>query len=87
VNFFSGWDKINKGFEMYFKTSKPSHAKIEREWLSIKIYKKKAAYVRFNQKVEDQMISRGEQAEVRFLEKIDGQWKIVNVSVIRKAKN
>jgi hypothetical protein len=87
VNFFSGWDKINKGFELYFKTSKPSKAKIEREWQSIKVYKNKVAYVRFKQKVEDDKISRGEQAEVRFLEKIDGQWKIVNVSVIRKSRD
>lgn len=86
VNFFSGWDNINSGFEVYFTTSKPSKAKIEREWESINIYGK-AAYVRFKQKVADEDITRGEQAEVRFLEKIDGQWKIVNVTVIRKSNN
>ncbi len=85
VNFFLGWDKINKGFEKYFKTSKPSSTKIEREWLSVNVYGK-AAYVLFKQKVEDETIERGEQAEVRFLEKINGKWKIVTVSVIRKPK-
>ncbi len=86
VNFFSGWEQINTGFEMYFKTSKPSIAKIEREWLSIQVYGK-SAYVRFMQKISEEIISRSEQAEVRYLEKIDGQWKIVNVSVIRKPKD
>ena len=85
VNFFSGWDEINKGFELYFKTSKPSKAEIDREWISIQVYGK-SAYVRFTQKVSDEVISRSKQAEVRFLEKIAGQWKIVNVSVIRKSK-
>ncbi len=85
VNFFSGWDEINKGFEKYFKTSKPSNAKIEREWVSMNVYGK-AAYVVFKQKVEDETIERGEQAEVRFLEKINGKWKIVTVAVIRKPK-
>lgn len=83
VNFFSGWDKINKGFELYFKTSKPSSASIDREWQSIQVYGK-SAYARFTQKVSDDVIPRGEQAEVRFLEKINGEWKIVNVSVICK---
>ena len=31
VNSFSGWDQIEKGFAEYFRTSKPSTAKIERD--------------------------------------------------------
>ena len=80
VNSFSGWDNINTGFQEYFKTAKPSNAKIEREWLDIKIYGN-GAYARFIQHVKDNTL-RPAQQEVRVLEKVKGQWKIVCVSVI-----
>jgi hypothetical protein len=87
VNSFSGWDQIEKGFAEYFRTSKPSTAKIEREWLGldIKIFGN-GAYVRFNQHVMDNT-RRPAQAEVRILEKVKGEWKIVCVSVIALEKN
>lgn len=87
VNSFSGWDQIDKGFADYFRTSKPSTAKIEREWLGleVKIYGN-GAYVRFNQHVLDDS-QRPAQAEVRVLEKINGKWKIVCVSVIALEKD
>ena len=86
VNSFSGWTQIEKGFAEYFRTSKPSTAKIDREWLGleVKIYGN-GAYVRFNQFVNDGTARPG-QAEVRVLEKINGQWKIVCVSVIALEK-
>ena len=86
VNSFSGWPQIEKGFAEYFRTSKPSTAKIAREWLGleVKIYGN-GAYVRFNQFVNDGTARPG-QAEVRILEKINGQWKIVCVSVIALEK-
>jgi hypothetical protein len=84
VNFFEGWDAINKGFAEYFKTSKPSKAKMERNWQDVRIYGN-SAYARFTQKVQDD-VGRDEQAEVRVLEKIDGRWKIVHVGVIAKQK-
>jgi ketosteroid isomerase-like protein len=86
VNSFSGWTQIEKGFAEYFRTSKPSTAKIQREWLGleVKIYGN-GAYVRFNQIVNDGTVRPG-QAEVRVLEKINGQWKIVCVSVIALEK-
>jgi len=80
VNSFSGWDKINSNFSSYFKTAKPSKAKIDREWHEIKVFGN-GAYVRFTQHIEDDTIRPG-QAQVRVLEKIKGQWKIVLVSVI-----
>ena len=54
VNSFSGWAQIDKGFSEYFRTAKPSTAKIDREWLNldVKIYGN-GAYVRFNQYVND----------------------------------
>lgn len=86
VNSFSGWSQIEKGFAEYFRTSKPSTAKIDREWLGleVKIYGN-GAYVRFNQFVDAGTTNPG-RAEVRVLEKINGQWKIVCVSVIALEK-
>jgi hypothetical protein len=80
VNSFSGWDEIYKGFDNYFKTSKPSTAKIKRDWHHI-VIKGNFAYVRFTQLVSDESL-RPSQAEVRVMEKINGLWKIVCVSVI-----
>lgn len=80
VNSFSGWDNIEKGFAEYFKTSKPSKAKIDRSDFQIKVYTN-SAYVRFKQQVKDDSV-RPPQEEVRVLEKIKGQWKIICVTVI-----
>jgi ketosteroid isomerase-like protein len=87
VNSFSGWDQIERGFAEYFRTSKPSTAKIDREWLGldVQVYGN-GAYVRFNQHVKDDT-SRPAQAEVRVLEKVKGEWKIVCVSVIALEKD
>lgn len=84
VNFFEGWESINKGFSEYFQTHKPSTAKMERKWLDVKVFGN-SAYARFTQKVEDN-VGRDEQAEVRVLERLNGQWKIVHVGVIAKQK-
>lgn len=84
VNFFEGWDAINKGFADYFRTSKPSTTKMERNWHEVRVYGN-SAYARFTQKVQDD-VGRDEQAEVRVLEKVNGQWKIVHVGVIAKQK-
>lgn len=80
VNSFSGWENIDKGFAEYFRTARPSKAEIERNWLDIKIFGN-GAYARFTQHVKD-ITARNPQAEVRVLEKINGQWKIVCVTVI-----
>jgi hypothetical protein len=80
VNSFTGWEAISNGFANYFKTSKPSTAKIDRKWGHIRIYGT-GAYARFTQHVNDDT-NRPAQEEVRVLEKINGQWKIVCVSVI-----
>jgi hypothetical protein len=85
VNYFSGWENINSGFANYFKTSKPSQAKIERDWQSIKIFGN-GAYARFVQHVQDDA-ERPPQEELRVLEKINGQWKIICVSVIAIEKD
>jgi hypothetical protein len=86
VNSFSGWDEIKKGFDNYFKTSKPSAAKINRDWHTIRI-NGTMAYIRFTQTVDDGNSQRPPQAEVRVMEKINGDWKIVCVSVIALQKD
>ncbi|HPM29454.1 MAG TPA: hypothetical protein PLJ60_03875 [Chryseolinea sp.] len=85
VNSFSGWDVIDASFAEYFKSSKPSVAKIDRTWHYIKVFGN-AAYVRFTQNVSDDIMRPG-QAQVRVLEKIKGQWKIVCVTVIAIEKD
>jgi len=85
VNSFSGWDAINASFTNYFKTSKPTKAKIDRVWHEVKVFGN-GAYVRFTQHVTDDT-HRPDQAQVRVLEKIKGQWKIVLVSVIAIEKD
>lgn len=77
-----GWETMNKAFEEYFKTGKPSHSEIINEWIEVRIYDG-GAYVRFNQKVKDdfeiQLTS-----QVRVLEFQDGRWKIVRVQAISR---
>jgi ketosteroid isomerase-like protein len=84
VNYFNGWESINTGFESYFKTAKPTKAKIIRDWQEVRV-NGNLAYARFSQKIDDN-IERDSQAEVRVLEKIDGQWKIIHVGVIARQK-
>jgi hypothetical protein len=84
VNSFTGWEAIDKGFANYFKTSKPSTAKIERTWREIRIYGN-GAYARFTQHVNDDT-DRPPQEEMRILERMNDQWKIVCVTVIAVQK-
>ena len=82
-SFVEGTANIQKNFEEYFVTAKPSKSKIEREWLEIRIYGK-GAYVRFIQKVIDEL-DHDITSEIRVLEKDkDGKWKIVCLSAIAK---
>jgi hypothetical protein len=85
VNSFSGWQAIDQGFSDYFRTAKPSKATIDRTWHDIKVFGN-GAYARFTQKVNDNS-RRPPQAEIRVLEKVKGEWKIVCVSVIAIEKD
>ncbi|MBS1490779.1 MAG: hypothetical protein JSS93_09650 [Bacteroidetes bacterium] len=80
ASFVDGWDAINKNFDNYFKTAKPSRAEITNEWSYIKIYGN-SAYVRFVQKVKDQ-IDHDDTSQVRVMEKKGGKWKVVCVSAV-----
>lgn len=84
VNYYEGWQNIEKGFNDYFKMSKPAQVQIENRWDHIKVYGS-AAFVHFRQKILGDGIERDEQSEIRILEKDgDGNWKIIHVGVIRK---
>lgn len=73
--YINGWDSIQKTFDQYFKTQKPSKAKLSYTWQEIRVYST-GAYVRFQEKADD-----GNRVEitdqVRMLEKKDGKWKII----------
>lgn len=75
-SFVEGTANMRRNFDEYFRTAKPSVSKIDRVWQEFRIYGK-GAYVRFVQKITDE-IDHDETSEVRVLEKDkDGKWKIV----------
>ncbi len=82
TSFVEGWEALNKTFDEYFKTQKPSKAKITNEWIEVRVYGT-GAYARFVQKVDDE-IDRDETSQIRVLEKKDGKWKVVCVGAIAK---
>ena len=77
-----GTKNIQRNFNEYFRTAKPSKSKIERTWIEIRVYGK-GAYARFTQKITDE-IDRDETSEVRVLEKDNGKWKIVVMNAMAK---
>jgi hypothetical protein len=84
VNFYKGWENIEKGFADYFRMSKPAKVTINNTWEEINVYGK-VAYVHFRQKVGGDGIERSELSEVRFLEKgSDGKWRIVHMGAVSK---
>ncbi|GHN01341.1 hypothetical protein WSM22_28300 [Cytophagales bacterium WSM2-2] len=88
TSFVQGWqgDKgLEKTFEQYFKTAKPSKAVITRDWLDIKIFGN-GAYARYFQNVKDE-IEHDVTSEMRVLEKINGKWKVICVGAIAKYPN
>ncbi len=82
ASYVEGWETLDKTFDRYFKTSKPSKAQITNDWIEIKIFGT-GAYVRFVQKVKDE-IEHDETSQVRVLEKKDGKWKLICVDAIAR---
>ena len=81
-SYLDGWETIDKTFDQYFKTQKPSQARITDAWIEVRVYGS-GAYVRFIQTLEDR-IDTDETSQIRVLEKKDGKWKIVCVGVTAK---
>ncbi len=82
TSYIEGWDGLNKSFDSYFKTAKPSRAEIVNEWIEVKVFGT-GAYVRFVQKVKDE-IEHDETSQVRVMEKKDGKWKVICVDAIAR---
>jgi hypothetical protein len=83
TSYVEGWEALEKNFAEYFKTSKPSNASITNEWQEVRVYGN-GAYVRFIQKVKDN-IDHDETSQMRVLEKgKDGKWKVICVGAIAK---
>lgn len=89
TSFVQGWDGdkgLEKTFDLYFKTAKPSKAVITRDWLDVKVFGN-GAYALFFQNVKDE-IDHDVTSEVRVLEKgKDGKWKVIHVGAIAKYPN
>jgi len=88
TSFVQGWggDKgLDRTFDQYFKTAKPSKAVITREWIDIKVYGN-GAYARYFQNVKAD-IDHDVTSEMRVLEKKDGKWKVICVGAIAKYPN
>jgi hypothetical protein len=82
-NFYTGWEEIGSYFKEYFKNNpEPDTRKYEKINHKIKVYKDSAWDVH-NELVYD---SKGEVVQreigVRFLEKVNGKWKIVYLSYL-----
>ena len=82
TQFVDGWENIQKTFDPYFKTQKPSRSKITYTWQEIRVYTN-GAYVRFIEKHDDNRTIE-ESNQVRVLEKKDGKWKLICMTAVVK---
>jgi hypothetical protein len=82
TSYIEGWDGLDKTFDSYFKSAKPSNAEIINEWIEVRVFGT-GAYVRFVQKVKDE-IEHDETSQVRVMEKKEGKWKVICVDAIAR---
>lgn len=82
TSYVEGWENLIKTYSEYFNTARPSKAKITQDWKEIRIYGN-GAYVYFIQKVADELDIE-ETSQMRILEKVDGQWKVVCMGAIAR---
>jgi hypothetical protein len=80
TSYIEGWDNLNKTYQVYFKSARPSEAEITNHWIAIRVFEN-GAYAHFIQKQHDE-IDQNETSQIRILEKKDGKWKIVCVQAI-----
>ena len=81
-SFLDGWETIDKTFDEYFRTQKPSQAQITDAWIEVRVYGN-GAYARFIQTLKDG-IDTEVTSQIRVLEKQNGKWKVVCVGVTAK---
>ncbi|SEJ47605.1 hypothetical protein SAMN04487995_4882 [Dyadobacter koreensis] len=86
-----GWTDINKQIGRYISENPEplsSHPKVERKNMMYKFYGDNVAYLTWDQFNSDKPEKNFHHSkEVRLMEKIDGQWKIVCVSAFWDYKN
>jgi DNA-directed RNA polymerase subunit N (RpoN/RPB10) len=90
-----GWNTIEKNLGKYIKENPQekeeagsSHPKVLRKNIKVKFYGNEAAHLTWDQYNSDRTNSYFLQSkEVRLMEKINGKWKIVNVSAFWNYKN
>ncbi|MFN3851851.1 MAG: hypothetical protein ACK4NY_20605 [Spirosomataceae bacterium] len=90
-----GWESINKNLGKFIKENPAepeaagsSHPIIKRKNVKVKFYGNNAAHLTWDQYNSDRSQNYYLQSkEVRLMEKIDNQWKIVNVSAFWNYKN
>jgi hypothetical protein len=75
TRFLEGWDTMKTSLAGYFKSAQPSSGEITNQWLEVRVYEG-GAYVRFTQVVTDGT-DRTETTQIRVLEKLNGQWRVV----------
>jgi len=83
TRFLDGWEAVKNSMTTYFKSAKPSSGEISNQWLEIRIYEA-GAYVRFTQLAIDGT-DRTETAQIRVLEKQNGQWRIVCMQAVGRS--
>lgn len=84
-----GWDDINKQIGRYINDNPlKSHPKVERKNMKFKFYDDDVAYLTWDQFNSDKDTKNFHHSkEVRLMEKINGEWKIVCVSAFWDYKN
>lgn len=90
-----GWNTIEKNLGKYIKENPQekeeagsSHPKVVRKNIKVKFYGNEAAHLTWDQYNSDRTNSYFLQSkEVRLMEKINNEWKIVNVSAFWNYKN
>ena len=90
-----GWDNINKNLGKFIKENPKekeeagnSHPIVKRENIRYKFYGNNAAHLTWDQYNSDRDQKYFLQSkEVRLMEKVNGQWKIVNVSAFWNYKD
>ena len=89
----TGWEEVDKKIREYIKANpvesgKSSHPRVERKNMIIKFFSEKLAYLVWDQYNSDtNSMTFIHSKDQRIMEKINGEWKIANVSSYWDYKN
>jgi len=82
-HYIQGWDEIMSGYKDSYESSPdPSTDKLEFKNYKIKVYTESAWAIYDQIKYDNEGEFINKNLQVRFLEKKDGEWKIVYLSVV-----